>query len=170
MCLRWAGTETTPCPVRISTTPKCTYCINGWICRTRKRPTRTRNTCRECWFFSTVRFNDFVQIVVSYRIVFFINNSVAESKIFVHNNISRVVRLSGFKWLWLFLMLCFVASTAFVFCICTANLDYCDGLFQYAIMFVIGVSAVILVIIMLMLYRLPQAIENLSFKVKLYTQ
>lgn len=153
-----SGTETTPYPVRISTTLKYMSCINGWICQTQKRRTRTLNTYRECWFFSTVCCWLFANLW--YHIVFIIIQ-LCEFEVFV-----RYIDSNNYDWSWCFV----VASTAFVFCICLANIEYCEGLFQYAIMLVIGVSAVILVIIMFMLYRLPQAIENLSFKVILHTQ
>lgn len=65
----------------------------------------------------------------------------------------------------LFLLTAIIAS---VFCVCLANVDNFDGFFQLLLIIVIIVSAAISTVIMLMLYRLPQAIESLSFKVNIF--
>lgn len=57
------------------------------------------------------------------------------------------------------------AITAGVFCICVVNWNAYQGNVQLALSVTICVSLAILLIVMLMLSRLPQAIENLSFKV-----
>jgi len=57
--------------------------------------------------------------------------------------------------------------TACVFCICVVNWNLYDGNVQLALSIVICISAIILLTSMLMLSRLPQAIESLSFKVPL---
>uniref|UniRef100_A0A2S2R0K3 High affinity cationic amino acid transporter 1 n=1 Tax=Sipha flava TaxID=143950 RepID=A0A2S2R0K3_9HEMI len=57
--------------------------------------------------------------------------------------------------------------TAFVFCLCMANIECYDGVYMFPITVVIGISVIILLIVLLMLYRLPQAIETLPFKVPL---
>lgn len=60
------------------------------------------------------------------------------------------------------------AVTASVFCICLANWTSYEGSVQAAISMIICISFIILLIIMLMLNRLPQAIENLPFKVRYF--
>lgn len=55
--------------------------------------------------------------------------------------------------------------TAFVFCICIANIECHGGAYMLPITIVIAISVTILLTILVMLYRLPQAIETLSFKV-----
>ncbi|XP_015372138.1 PREDICTED: high affinity cationic amino acid transporter 1-like [Diuraphis noxia] len=56
---------------------------------------------------------------------------------------------------------------AFVFCVCMTNVDYYEGPLQLLLTIVIGISVSIMLISLLMLCKLPQAIENLSFKVPL---
>lgn len=54
---------------------------------------------------------------------------------------------------------------AIVFCICMTNIDNCEGPLQLSLTIVIGISVIILLISILMLCKLPQAVENLSFRV-----
>lgn len=60
------------------------------------------------------------------------------------------------------------AVTASVFCICLANWAHYRGSVQVALSMTICASFIVLLIIMLMLNRLPQAIENLPFKVRYF--
>ncbi|VVC32911.1 Cationic amino acid transporter, C-terminal,Amino acid/polyamine transporter I [Cinara cedri] len=55
--------------------------------------------------------------------------------------------------------------TAFVFCICSVNIDCYGGAYQVPIVVTIVFTVAVLLIIPIVLNRLPQAIENLMFKV-----
>ncbi|KAE9526702.1 hypothetical protein AGLY_013350 [Aphis glycines] len=57
------------------------------------------------------------------------------------------------------------AITACIFCISVVNWDSHQGSVRLILSFIIGLSAIILLVVTLMLNRLPQAIESLPFKV-----
>ncbi|KAL4112647.1 hypothetical protein QTP88_016395 [Uroleucon formosanum] len=57
--------------------------------------------------------------------------------------------------------------SACVFCISMVNVDCYDGAFYFPLIVVIAVSITVSLLSMLMLHRLPQAIENLAFRVPL---
>ncbi|VVC32910.1 Hypothetical protein CINCED_3A021110 [Cinara cedri] len=54
---------------------------------------------------------------------------------------------------------------AFVFCVCTVNVGNYKGVYQVPILATIMFTVAVLFMIMIMLNRLPQSIENLTFKV-----
>lgn len=49
------------------------------------------------------------------------------------------------------------------------NIDCYEGTFQFPLIIVIAVSITVSLLSMLMLHRLPQAIENLAFRVRKYS-
>jgi len=61
---------------------------------------------------------------------------------------------------------CVAAVTACVFCVCVVNWHVYDGIVELALNITICVSAIILLTAVLMLSRLPQAVESLPFKVR----
>jgi len=62
-----------------------------------------------------------------------------------------------------------IAFSACVFCISMVNVDCYEGAFQLPLIIVIAVSITVSLLSMLMLHRLPQAIENLAFRVRKYS-
>lgn len=60
------------------------------------------------------------------------------------------------------------AITACIFCISVVNWDSHQDTVRLILSFIIGLSAIILLVVTLMLNRLPQAIESLPFKVRIF--
>lgn len=60
------------------------------------------------------------------------------------------------------------AITACILCISVVNWDSHQDSVRLILSFIIGLSAIILLVVTLMLNRLPQAIESLPFKVRIF--
>jgi len=82
-------------------------------------------------------------------------------KILCISYINSCVEMQRFNWLYMP-----IALIAFVFCASLANIDCYEGTYKLPLAIIIVISFIMLLIIMLMLHKLPQAIENLSFKVR----
>lgn len=80
-------------------------------------------------------------------------------------NCCNIIRnLSEYKILYYYYYV--TAITACILCICVVNLRHFDGTVLLILNVIICTSVTILLITMIMMKRLPQAIENLSFKVR----
>jgi len=131
------GIKTTIRTVRTWTTPKFIYFTSGGMHRTQDWSTRILNTCREFWYLFTVRY------YCEWYFIFWTFYNI------------------------LFLLCPIItAFAAFVFCICMTNVDGCEGPLHLLLTTVIGISIAFLLISLLMLCRLPQAVESLSFRVR----